>query len=349
MPGASKQAGSNMKHLCVALALGLASMASAQESVRLLPTPIELPTRIGPLQFDGKPHKYEPAALGTAYQYNGVGLSLTVYVYDAGIADIPDGGDSVANCHLFEQAKREIASAGYSEVRLISEQLARLSPPRDTPLAREAVFEFVRSGQPTISYIWMTGVSKHVIKVRFSMGVNQRHEAESARRFLLTTLGEAVMPHLTSVDPAGENPKASLNVFVDTDSDDVAAAITYLTLLSVQAEKVPGSKPLCGGEFVPTYDAELSAFKAVLALNPESEAGKFGKQLSAATKAGFLDELVWVEMHRDAWGNVTPDGLTLSEYKSWKKRNLKGFKPPRWGSVVINQPRPMRVEPPDDP
>jgi hypothetical protein len=319
-------------------------VASAQDTVQLLPSPLELPTRLGPLHFDGKPHKYEPAALGSSYQYNGAGVSLTIYVYDAGVANIPDGGDTVVNCHLFEQTKREIGAAGYADVRLVSEQLARLSPPHDTPLAREAVFEFVRDGQPTLSYLWMTGVARHFLKIRFSLDPNQREEAEVARRFLLTELGEAVKPHLAPIEPDAKNPEVTLNVVAGGDTEEMAAGIMYLAMLDTQLKAAPESKPLCGGEFVPPYEAELSVFKSLLALNLESTAGTLGKQLAEVSKAGFLDEFVWVELHRESWGSAAREELALRKYQAWRKKNLKGFKRPQLGSLVINSPRPMKIE-----
>lgn len=237
-----------MKNFCLAFTLCMASLASAQDSVRLLPTPLEMPARIGPLVFDGKPHKYEPAALGYSYQYNGSGLSLTVYVYDAGATNIPDGGDTVPNCYIFEQTKREIAAAGYSDVRLVSEQLVRLAPPDNAPLAREAVFEFVR-----------------------------------------------------------------------------------------------------GDQYIPPYETELSAFRSLLAMNLPGAAGNLSRQLAPVAEAGFLEEFVWVELHRNEWGSARPDGLAVPEYQTWKETNLKEFRRPQPGAVIINRPRPMKIEAPPTP
>lgn len=338
-----------MKLFCWAFVLCLASAASAQDTVKLLPTPLELPVRLGPLQFDGKPHKYEPAALGSSYQYNGAGISLTIYVYDAGVTSIPDGGDTVANCYLFEQTKREIGAAGYSDVRLVSQQLVRLSPPDDVPLAREAVFKFVRNEQPTLSYLWMTGVAKHFLKIRFSMDPNHRDEAQVARRFLLTEIGEAVKPHLAPVDPDAKESEFTLNISADGGTEVMATGIMYLALLDTQLKEAPGSRPLCGGEHVPTYEDEVSVFTSLLALNLERATGTLGKQVAEVSKAGFLKEFVWAELHRESWGDAVPEGLALRDYQKWRRKNLKGFKRPQLGSVVINRPRPMTIEAPDAP
>src|SRR5262245_12998423 len=96
---------------------------AADDTVKLAPTSIEMPKRIGPLVQTGEPYRFEPAALGYGYQYDGAGLRLTVYVYDMGYTDIPDGADTVPACMQFEEAKAEIGQAGYGHPTLKTEQL----------------------------------------------------------------------------------------------------------------------------------------------------------------------------------------------------------------------------------
>ena len=176
------------------------------------------------------------------------------------------------------------------------------------------------------------------------MDPSQREETEVARRFLLTELGEAVKPHLAPVDPDAKDPEVSLNVFAGGDAEEMAAGIMYLALLDTQLKSTPESKPLCGGEFVPPYEAEISVFKALLALNLERTAGTLGRQVAEAGKDGYLEEFVWAELHRDSWGDTAPEGLSLEAYQAWRKKNLKEFKRPQLGSLFINRPRPMRIE-----
>ena len=52
-----------------------------------------------------------------------------------------------------------------------------------------------------------------------------------------------------------------------------------------------------------------------------------------------------MDRHREAWGVVPPAGLTLPEYAEWRKKNLKRFKPPDFGTVTIDHPRPLPLEP----
>src|SRR5215470_72294 len=137
----------------VALSCAIAQLAAAEEPLKLLPSPLELPRHIGPLRTDGEAHTFGDPRAGSAYVYEGKGLLLTVYVYDAGVTDIPDGAGSAAVCEQFEEAKLGVTQAGYRDVVLKSEQMVRLEPPDDAPLAREALYEMVRKEGPAISYL----------------------------------------------------------------------------------------------------------------------------------------------------------------------------------------------------
>ena len=325
---------------------GAAIAGAAETTVTLAPTAVEMPRRIGPLFLDGEPHKYDPPSLGISYQYSGNGLSLTIYVYDAGFESIPDGGDTVASCLQFEQAKHDVLAAGYTGTRLRSQQLARLAPPADLPLAREAVFEFQRDGRATVSYLWLTAVGKHFLKLRFSVNEKFRDELPEARRAVLTALGTAMGPHLQPVDPKAEKPGVSINIHDGGSIDDMAAGMMYLVLLSAVADGTAvGEAPICGGEFVPGFEQETGIYRAMLEVEKEGDPAPLVRKLQQAEQAGFLDELVWSEMHRDSWGESPPASLTLDDYKKWKKKNLKRLRLEPFGSVVIDHPRPMALEP----
>src|SRR5215467_1196410 len=102
------------------LACGVLQAAAAADdgALKLLPSPLEMPRRIGPMVTDGAGHAYEDPRLGISYMYEGAGLLLTVYVYDAGVESIPDGPDSAAVCEQFEEAKLGVTQAGYRDVVL---------------------------------------------------------------------------------------------------------------------------------------------------------------------------------------------------------------------------------------
>lgn len=323
---------------------------AAGETLKLGPTRLELPLRIGPLVTDGVAHGFGDPRLGVGYQYNGAGLALTIYVYDGGITDIPDGGDTVAACQQFEQSKSEIQSAGYANVVLKSQQLVRLEPPDDAPVAREAVLELVRGGHPVISYLWITGFDRNFIKLRFSLDAGLRDEVSEARRAVLDALGAAMKPYLAPVPVASEPGKeeksrTSINLSMGGHDDDMKAGIMYTMLLATVLDQGPEMAPVCGGPLVPHFDADVGIFRAMIAMNGEGAESKFAQQLTAAESAGMLEELVWSDLHRDEWGKTAPDGLALREYKSWKKKHLKRFRRPNLGEVVIDRPRPLPLEP----
>jgi len=335
-----------------ALSLGLLALcavaAAADDTVRLLPSPLELPRRIGPLVQNDAPHRYDQPALGVSYQYDGPGFSLTVYAYDAGVTDIPDGGDTVPACQQFENAKHDVLQAGYDGVEFKTEQLVRLAPPDDVPLAREAVLELERDQQHLISYIWITGVAGNFVKLRFSASARLRDELPDARRAILSALGAAIKPHLAPVDTSAKKNGTSLNIAMGSGAsdDDTAVGLMYLMMLSGQAQD-GADAPVCGGEYIPSYAAELAAWRATFTFVEDGPKGKLGKRMAEVIAAGFLEEFVWTELHRDSWGRTAPEGLSMAEYEPWRARHLRRFRVPRFGSVRVDHPRPLPIEPPN--
>jgi hypothetical protein len=337
------------------LAFALAPLASA-EPVKLLPGPFELPDRIGPMRLDGEPHRYEDPRLGSSYQYSGGGLSFTLYVYDLGVRDIPDGGNTRLSCEAFEGAKADVERAGYSDVRLKSEQLARLDPAAETPLAREAIFEYTRANQPQVSYIWLTSAGKVFVKARFSMDAKLRDEMPEARRTILNALGEAVKPHLLPVPapaPALASDeavnKSHISVVLGGDAvDDMFLGMLYLGTVSALAEKAPELQPVCGGPVALHFEGEVGAYQAALTFSGGDTGGsKFAKRLQEIAKAGYLEEFVWTFRHRDSWGDTPPEALELAAFDEWRKKKLKRFVVPEFGRVEFEAPRPLPLEPAD--
>lgn len=325
----------------------LACMTLAQaEPVKLAPGPFELPERIGPMRYDGNAHKYDDPRLGASYQYLGGGLSLTIYVYDLGAENIPDGGDTRIACEAFEGAKGDVLHAGYQNVVVKSQQLARLDPAAESPVAREAVFEYTRSDRPTVSYLWLTGAAKEFVKLRFSIDDKYRDELAEARRTVLNALGAALKPHLGPVDPEAGKKKTSINLFSGTDPADMGAAFSYLMSLTADGMDHDENVPLCGGELVPDFGHELAAFKSLLVIAKESgKQTKFTRRLADIDRAGFLDEFVWAYRHRDDWGAQPPEGLELEAFDGWRQKKLKRFTVPEFGSVNYDVPRPLPLEP----
>lgn len=329
----------------VLLAVGSAPAAhAAGEKVVLAPTAVELPVKLGPLHLSGEPYKYEPASLGVSYQYSGRGLSLTVYVYDAEVKDIHDGGDSVEVCEQVEDAKRGVIHAKYPHTVLTREQMVRLLPNEDFPLAREARYELEREGRPAVSYIWVTAVARNFIKLRFSFDKQLSDEELDARSAILEALGEAIKPHLASARPEAKKEEGSgMNITMGFEGD-LTAAMLYTTLLSSVLEQTPELMPPCGGTVVPPFDVDVGVLRAVKEMSAAGMDSKFAERLAAIDKAGFLEEFVWNDMHREEWGTSEPADLAMADYLMWKRKHLKRFRPPDLGSVAVSHPKPLPLE-----
>jgi hypothetical protein len=322
-----------------------ATAAGVADSVQLLPSPIMLPKRIGPMWLSGEPHKYDDPRLGVSYQYSGEGSSLTVYVYDTGESDLADGADTMPVCREFELAKRGVEQS-YQKAQLKSQQLVRLNPPDDSPLMREALYEYEREQHPTLSFIWITAVAGNFVKLRLSMNPRLRDELPDARRGLLSIVGDAIKPHLKPVAPDAKPAGTSINLNFGGGPDDaMGAGLMYLMLLRAVAGESPEQAPVCGGEFVPSLETEAGIYRTLFAEGEDLAKSKLGKRMAKIEKAGFLEEYLWVDRHRKAWGTAAPEGLTIPEYQVWRKRNLKRFQLPAFGTVTIDHPRPLPLEP----
>ena len=234
----------------------------------------------------------------------------------------------------------------YQKPQLKVEQLVRLNPPDDLPQMREAQYEYEREGKPTISFIWITTAAKHFVKLRLSMAPRLRDELPEARRAVLGVMGEAIKPHLVPVDPKAKKAGSSVGFNLSGGSDDaLQAGFWYLMLLNGVADQSPEQAPVCGGEFEPSLETELGIYRGMFEPGQELAESKLGKIITQIDRAGFLEEYLWVDRHREAWGVVPPAGLSLPEYAAWRKKNLKRFKPPDFGTVTIDHPRPLPLEP----
>jgi hypothetical protein len=328
----------------VAAAVAASTVPAQEATLKLVPSPLVLPLRIGPLVGKPEGRKYEQAALGTSYMYGASGTVLSVYIYDADQKDLADGPDTIPVCHEYEFAKQGVAQA-YPGAKAVSERMVRLLPPAEAPLMREAVYEYTHQGKNLVSYVWITAVAKQFIKLRFSVDASLRDEIPDARRAVLAAFGVAIKPHLAPVDPAATKPGATIGLNSAMMEENGASALLYTMFLNAVADDQPELAPVCGGEFVPPFETEVSLFRSLFTGDEPTDDSRFGKLMAKAEAGGFLEELIWVEMHRESWGTTPPDGLTLAEYQAWKKKNLKRFKAPTFGTVTIDHPRALPLEP----
>ena len=333
-----------------AMVLAIAAPALADETVRLLPSALEMPARIGPLHYSGKPTSWPDKRLGTAYSFGASGMKLDVYVYDGGVTDIPDGADSRTVCMEFENAKYGVEQGGYGGLTLKRQQLARLGPTQDPPLMREAVYEAVIADTPSVSFLWITGVSKNFIKLRFSANARLRDELEDARSAVLTTMGEAIRPHLGPAPAVGvpaDDEKSNTTITINsTDLDNMQFGMLYLGAVAAVANEHPDALPPCGGRLQFNFNGELAAFTSALNISAAGgDTSAFTQRLVEANEAGYLDELVWTYRHQEFWGNSPPEELTLDPFRKWSRKHLKRFKMPEFGYVEARMPKALTIEP----
>jgi hypothetical protein len=170
-----------------------------------------------------------------------------------------------------------------------------------------------------------------------------------ARRAVLAMIGEAIKPHLVPADRGSERaaslPGYTLSGLDGGSADALQAGMSYLMLLKGVAESFPDQAPVCGGEFVPSLNTELGIYRGMFARGRKLGRSRLGKTFTQIDKAGFLDEYIWMDRHREAWGAIPPASLTLGKYAEWREKNLKRFKAPDFGTVTVDHPRPLALEP----
>ena len=118
-------------------------------------------------------------------------------------------------------------------------------------------------------------------------------------------------------------------------------------LFNAVAEKSPELAPVCGGEFVPSLETGDRTVPWHVRAWRRSSARTQTRQ-DASRRSTTRD------FSRNTSGPIAiarpgaaspPRGLTLSEYPAWRKKNLKRFKAPDFGTVTIDHPRPLPLEP----
>jgi hypothetical protein len=321
-----------------------ARKADTRDSITLAPSLLEMPMRIGPMVAEEQPHRYPDTELGVSYQYHAPGLSLTIYIYDGGVEQIPDGTESIPVCQQFEIAKQNIRQS-VRNARLTSEHLVRLLPPADLPLMREAVFEGEHDTRPLVTFVWITALNGHFIKLRFTSAADLRDELPDARRAVLSALGAAIEPYLKSKPmDVGEPGGVEISLHPGKESE-VGDALLYNLALTAELTRQPQIGPVCGGIVVPTLDAEVAVFRRAFGSGADTRESDFAKDIGKIDAAGFLAEYLWLERYRAAWGATPPATLKLKEFARWKRVHLRRVNLPALGTVEWKYPRPLPLEP----
>ena len=322
----------------------------SDNTVRLLPAKFRLLQNIGPMRYSGS-NRYADRRLGQSFGYGASGISLTIYVYDFGLRDLPDGPDSVAACEQFERAKREIELGGnYQNVVLRREVTRRMRDTADAPLAREATYEFDRNGIHATSVLWLTVADGYFVKLRLSLRSEVADELDEARTQILDTMAASLTSRPRRPAPPPDNrPETSVDFDLATDPADTALWLVYAAELLRASRDIPDALPPCGGPLIPGFASELAARRAALreylARAPEQRTSPYFSELARIEAAGFLEEYVWHYLRNESRDIAPPPELDLPAFENFRQRELAEHEVRTGARVRVNTVRALPLDP----
>jgi hypothetical protein len=144
-------------------------------------------------------HRFEQAGLGYSIDYRAAGgVRVSLYVFDFGLKEIPDGPFSPVARQVFDQAKGDIRRAKeqgiYQDAVELSNEVVLLGDDAEGPLLRKATFQLRRNDADHVSYIYVTGHKNHFFKVRVTLPADDQAAHEKLAARLLTRVGEMLKP-----------------------------------------------------------------------------------------------------------------------------------------------------------
>ena len=133
---------------------------------------IEMPRIISGLERgEATVNEIQPPGLGVSIPYRGKGIQATVYIYDLGYEEIPDGPESDLVISQLWKTVDDVQSAldqGIYEAAQLKDKFGTGSPSRGREFLC-AELELRQNGLIEDSYIYLTGFKKKFIKVRITM------------------------------------------------------------------------------------------------------------------------------------------------------------------------------------
>jgi hypothetical protein len=151
--------------LALIASLGLANVAWAEYLVE--EAGLSFPDQLGSAT-QAKGQRYPQPGLGHGIDYRGPGYGASVYVYDRGAKDIPDGIEGAIVRSEFARARSDIFAIqkqqNQPEPQLLKESTVRVNGFDFLT----ATYQYPRSGTDTYSVVAMTGFRRHFVKLRIS-------------------------------------------------------------------------------------------------------------------------------------------------------------------------------------
>ena len=174
------------------LAIASSSIAAAA-GVREPAIDLEFPERLGSLALKGRMQFPKPGE-GATIGYEGPGFRGAVYVYDAGVKDIPNGvGSPVIHKHFQETAAalQRASSEGTAKARVAPIKGSTISSfPGCGPQFMWRSDALEMNGQAVVSRTYLTGYNKHFVKLRVTHARGDDRAAEEFVQDVRRVLGK---------------------------------------------------------------------------------------------------------------------------------------------------------------
>jgi hypothetical protein len=318
--------------------------------VKLAPSAFKLPQNIGPLRYVNE-SRFRDRRMGRSFLYSASGLSLSIYVYDYGITELPDGPDSVAACQQFEGAKHEIEDGGNYQNVILRSEGSRLLQGERASRAREAVYEFDRNGIHAVSVLWLIAADGYFLKIRLSLRAEVADELDEAREQILDALATALAARPPKAPPSGavSLPEASVDVDASLDPAEASTWLNYAAELTRYTREHPQDRPPCGGDLKPRFEAELAARRVALrdylARPDAARTSSYFNALAQVDAAGFLDEYVWHYLRDPQRDVLPPVELAMGAFETYRERELAAHVVQSGAHVRINTVRVLPLLP----
>ena len=184
------------RHLFALFVVVLVGPAAVGEDPKLPGPKIDFPevkgfTRDKDAKTFGKPE------LGYSVGYKAPGITVTVYVYNLGVKEIPAGAKSDAVKEQMKSAVADIYTLKerglYKSVKELSkDEVVPLGKGKDAPTALRRQFELGRDDGTRLSDAYLTGYKDHFVKIRISYDPEGKEEAEKKIAALLEGIGSAL-------------------------------------------------------------------------------------------------------------------------------------------------------------
>lgn len=175
------------------LLLGLL-VCGADRDVTLKEIDLTLLAQIGRMQYQSR-HEYG-GDLGYSIEYRGRQSKVTLYVYDLGQKEIPDGKMNPAVAGQLQSASAEIEEAANQGIYEIQERMQG-----ELPFSKTVQAAFVSTGfglkaksQNLKSYAFVTGRKGRFVKVRATQLVTDGRADDTELQVILDTLARHLLP-----------------------------------------------------------------------------------------------------------------------------------------------------------